>query len=674
MLIFLLLEELADKKSLNLQKAEAILGTVFYTYINHIMPPKAWRKLQSTILKAINLLEQPTAILSWFDVLQKDRGAIKNALKLWQHKTSQMFSTNTFREKIASDTFQQSLNPWIPGPDVVPPLAKGLAKDKLLYDRAGVTLPPPSFSNQDPAKVREIVADTSFPNNITAEWLSNLDSTWMPNVTLIDVDQVEQQAWAGIPIEMMDIDLATDLFAQWTEYIRTRHPQNPKCLYDYAAGYFLILASALDHLRGRLRVEPILGEMCETFEKMRLGLYTDRKNESAPSQTEGSQDKSVEDYPTLYNRIHLSNVTDYTGGTLSALLFAATIAHTSTDGHNTFAFKCLRNPPAFEKVDDYNSEYNLLPNDSAAQKIFSCRFQRKPSLPFFPPGMAMIAEDYMNWSKLSTNIEFDKLMDRPTLTAWIHGLLLKTAISARRKVPDTLLVISPFNLTVILRVLLHLKGLGYPIHWLSEILTSIITNPLETRATHTDFAPATVADARRMLDKSRPLRKVSIKPFMADLTTLTSIWLPALDFGLFKGYELLPDPKNIRKYSIDFDYIRFENAFEKTFVLVFMDAKFLVPAGPFLPLRALLCQQDRDVHNGIKSPADLREKGLHVVTTWAFETETKKATFWMREDIVKGMSEGRADWYVGIWRTDNWAVAAHPVPLVIEDLGCSWST
>ncbi|KAH0171242.1 hypothetical protein KCU67_g2279, partial [Aureobasidium melanogenum] len=633
------------------------------------MPSKAWEKLQTTISKAIKLLEQPTAILNWFDVLQKDRDSIKNALKLWQHKTSQMFPTNVFRKRIARDTFQQSLNSWVPSPDELPPLARGLAKDKLLYDRAGVTLPPSLFS--DPTKVREVVADKSFPNNITAEWLSKLDSTWMPNVTLIDVVQVEQQAWAGIPHEMMDIDLATDLFAQWTEYIRTQHPRNPKCLYDYAAGYFLILASALEHLRGRLRVEPILGEMCETFEKMRLSLYTDRKNGPGPSQTKSTH---IEDYPTVYNRVHLSNVTDYTGGTLSALLFAAPITRASTDGHNTFAFKCLRNPPAFKSVDDFNSEYNLLPDDSAAQKIFPCRFQRKPSLPLFPPGMAMIAEDYMNWSKLSTGIEFDGLMDRPTLTAWIHGLLLKTAIPARRKVPDTLLVISPFNLTVIFRVLLHLKRVGYPIHWLSEILTTIITNPLETRATYSNSAPATVTDARRMLDKSRPLRKVSIKPFMADLTTLTSIWLPALDFGLFKGYELLPSPKDIKKYSIDFEYVRFENAFEKTFVLVFMDAKFLSPAGPFLPLCALLCQQDRDVQGGIKSPADLREKGLHVVTTWDFETETKKGTFWMREDIVKSMSEGRADWYVGIWRTDDWAVASHPVPLVIQDLGCSWST
>jgi len=291
MLVFLLLEELTDKRSLNKEKAEEILATLFYTFMNHIMPPQAYKKLQMTISKAIRLLEQPTTTLSWFDVLQKDRGAVIEALKLWQLKTSQMFSTNTFRMKIAIDTANQSMSQWTPEPGDMPPLAKGLAKDKILYDRAGITLPPPSFSNQDPIKVRELVADKSFPKNITASWLSKLDSTWMPNVTLIDVEQVNQQAKAGIPIELMDIDLATDLFAQWADYIQTPHPRNPKCLYDYGEGYFLILASALTHLKGRLRVEPILGEMCETFEKMRLGVYTDRKDKPVPGQTEDSRGK-----------------------------------------------------------------------------------------------------------------------------------------------------------------------------------------------------------------------------------------------------------------------------------------------------------------------------------------------------------------------------------------------
>lgn len=671
--IFLLLEELSDKKSLNLEKAKEILATLFYTYMNHIMPPQAYRKLQATISKAILLLDQPTATLSWFDVLQKDRGAIKHALELWQHKTSQMFSTNTFRFRIALDTAQQSMSPWTPEPGEMPPLAKGLEKDKILYDRAGITLPPPSFSEQDPMKVGQLVADRSFPKNITADWLAKLDSTWMPNITLMDVEQVRQHAKIGIPFERMDIDLATDLFTQWTEYIQTPHPENPKCLFDYAEGYFLILATAFAHLKGRLRVEPILGEMCETFEKMKLGVYTDRKNKPVPGQTASSLDKPGEDYPTVYNRVHLSNVPDYTGGVLSALLFAAPITHESIDGRDTFAFKCLRNPPAFDKVDDYNSEYNLLPDDSSTQKVFPYKFQRKANLRFVPPGMAMIAEDYMHWSNLSTKIEFDRLMDRPTLTAWIHSLLLKIAIPAQRMVPDTLLVISPFNLTVLFRVLLHLKGVGYPIHWLSEILTNIITNPLETRATHVSSVPVTAADAKQMLDKSRPLRKISLKPFMADLTTLTSIWLPALGFGLFKGHELLPKPTDIRKYAIDFTYVRFENAFEKTNVLVFMDTSLLGHTGPLIPLRPLLCQQDRDVRDSIPSPAELREKGLHVVTTWEFNTEAKQATFWMREDIIKSMGTGRADWYVGIWRTDSWDIAAHPVPLVVRDLGCSWT-
>ena len=108
-------------------------------------------------------------------------------------------------------------------------------------------------------------------------------------------------------------------------------------------------------------------------------------------------------------------------------------------------------------------------------------------------------------------------------------------------------------------------------------------------------------------------------------------------------------------------------------MLVFMDANLLGCTGPLVPLRPLLCQQDRDVRESIPYPVELRERGLRVVATWDFDTETKQATFWMREDVIKSMSTARAGWYVGIWRTDSWNVAAHPVPLVVKDLGCFWS-
>jgi len=108
-------------------------------------------------------------------------------------------------------------------------------------------------------------------------------------------------------------------------------------------------------------------------------------------------------------------------------------------------------------------------------------------------------------------------------------------------------------------------------------------------------------------------------------------------------------------------------------MLVFMDANLLGRTGPLVPRRPLLCQQDHDVRDSIPSPVELRERGLHVVTTWDFDTEAKQATFWMREDVMKSTSASHADWYVGIWRTDTWNVAARPVPLVLKDLGSFWS-
>lgn len=96
----------------------------------------------------------------------------------------------------------------------------------------------------------------------------------------------------------------------------------------------------------------------------------------------------------------------------------------------------------------------------------------------------------------------------------------------------------------------------------------------------------------------------------------------------------------------------FENASETTFVLVLTDTNLLGRTGPLIFLRPLLCQQDRDVRNNISSPVELRENGLHVVTTWVLDTGAKQASFWLREDVINNMRVGRADWYIGIW--DSW--------------------
>ncbi|THX55784.1 hypothetical protein D6D06_04705 [Aureobasidium pullulans] len=612
MIIFLLLEELSDTSNISTDQREEILGTLFYVYINHIMPPKAWQKLQSTISQAIELLSQPIAAFTWFDILQKDRNAIRNALALWQHQTAKDWPTREFRKRMLLDTMKQMMNPYATGDKI--PTPKGCKKDAVLYQKACIVTPPPSFLQDDPSNLKEVMASKNFPKNITDDLLDKIDNTWMPN---------------------------------WSGYLWSK-PANPTCLYDYAVNYFTKVAAALHHLKGRIRVEPILGEMDEIFEKIHLDSYPDRLNKPVLGQEEsGMQVSTTEDYPKIFDRVHLSNVPDYTGGTLGAFLFAAPITPVTKDFKAQFSFTCLRNPPAFKDVDEFNSEYCLLPEMSMIAKIFLCA--RRPCisesmpLPAFMQMQGLIGLGYFEWSKQAEIVPYPSLLDRPTITSWIHGLLLKTAIPKERQVPAMTLINSPFNLTVLFRVIMHLRKVGYPSHWLSEILGTIIGGTIDTKAFPQKSVPFSVKDSEQLFDKSRPLKRFSIKPFNAELTTLTSIWLPALGFGLLQGNDVLPDHSSIREYSATFNHINWNMGFESSFVLVFIDMDIATPTGPrpIIPLRLLLLNKEDQLKNALQRPRDVREKGLHIVTTWQFETETKTGRFWMREDIMKRVMDRR---------------------------------
>jgi len=209
MIIFLLLEELSDTSNISTDQREEILGTLFYVYINHIMPPKAWQKLQSTISQAIELLSQPIAAFTWFDILQKDRNAIRNALALWQHQTAKDWPTREFRKRMLLDTMKQMMNPYATGDKI--PTPKGCKKDAVLYQKACIVTPPPSFLQDDPSNLKEVMASKNFPKNITDDLLNKIDNTWMPNVTLIDTGHLKQFSMNSGSKAMAEIDLSTNI-------------------------------------------------------------------------------------------------------------------------------------------------------------------------------------------------------------------------------------------------------------------------------------------------------------------------------------------------------------------------------------------------------------------------------------------------------------------------------
>ena len=252
-------------------------------------------------------------------------------------------------------------------------------------------------------------------------------------------------------------------------------------------------------------------------------------------------------------------------------------------------------------------------------------------------------------------------MPREKLETWLYRLFLKLAIPAHRESQSFVLIYSPLNLTVFYRLLLHLSSVGYPAHWLSGVLDDLLNGRINTTARPPRSDPMKIKETRARM----PSLSQSVKPFVAELSTLASIWQSALPFGVLSTQ--IPRSQEIRKYRINFTGVSKEVDNIPVFVLAFFQV-LMFPTQP--SFRTLLL----DDEEGQKDPkiSKLREEGLHVVTTWEWSRSDKTATFWMRRDVMEEMRRLPESWGVMIWRTDNWTNQSGAHKLDVVDAGLTW--
>ncbi|GAB7360068.1 hypothetical protein MBLNU230_g7588t1 [Neophaeotheca triangularis] len=386
-----------------------------------------------------------------------------------------------------------------------------------------------------------------------------------------------------------------------------------KSLYSHFSSFFTMISISILKLDRRFRVEAIAGEITAVLEHIRHGVVGHRQAEqnsgngpqcnaeldhnksgdgaqgrpSPASETEGQ----ILKYPQLYDRIHLSNIPDYVGGTLFTFLYALPVTKPDKFSH------------------------------------------------FMP--MA----EYLRWTHTQkVPNTFGELLPRCRLETWLYRFFLKTAIPFPRTPADRQLIYSPLNLTVFFRLLGHLHNMGYLAHWLTEIVSTLLSGEITTTARPPRSEPLMI----REVNTNFPSRKQSVAPFLAEMRTLASMWQPALAFGAL--LPAVPDPKTVREYQVPCRHVMEDCCGTPSFVLAFFKGSLL---------------------SALKYR--IREQGLHIVTTWSYEQVTKVATFWLCEDVMRKM-RGESMWAVGIWRTDTWGYQSPPTVIEeVRETGRTWA-
>ncbi|KAK7943594.1 uncharacterized protein PG986_012707 [Apiospora aurea] len=253
---------------------------------------------------------------------------------------------------------------------------------------------------------------------------------------------------------------------------------------------------------------------------------------------------------------------------------------------------------------------------------------------------------YYKWERVaapSKALKFEELMPQASLTRWLYSHFVKICLPYERG-PAFDLVYAPLNLTMFIRLLVHVSELGYPAHWLSTLINNLLGGEVTTTAR----APRRYVLKTQDVDKVHPPRKVSVKPWTMEFAALISIWQPLLPFGLISSCRLLAPLDEIHEYTARFPHPFFhpESGHLPHFMLVFWNQQKLEsPPANLRPL--LLDDEDGDTTTSARF---VRSEVVRVVTTFNWSTDRQTATFWLRRgDMAEMVGE---DWLLFVWRTD----------------------
>jgi hypothetical protein len=349
-------------------------------------------------------------------------------------------------------------------------------------------------------------------------------------------------------------------------------------------------------------------------------------------------------------------LSDYVGCNLFSFLYAVPLLK-----HHEASFitsTCLRNTPAWKSIDSFNNE-SIMINDSERlfkllQVKYAGNFEDPLELCLHPWALG----NYLKWSSPAHGAHsFNMLLPRAAFCNWLYGLFFKLALPAIRghncmAFGASMMVYSPCTLVVFFRLLMHLRSIGYPSHWLSTVLGSILADNVSTSARPPVTCPLDIQE----VNCHKPPKRITTSPYVAEMSTLTTLFLRLLPFAVYGSEVDIPSPQSIRECTVQFQKVDvLTDSNRPDFVLVFTKLSLMQDAAPRRKLdkpqymRDLL-QDDRLL--------DQHKHSIVMMSTWKWDPVVQQAVFWMREDVVNSILDSAGQWICEINRTDNWLSAS----------------
>ncbi|KAF2019225.1 hypothetical protein BU24DRAFT_489229 [Aaosphaeria arxii CBS 175.79] len=629
------------------------LTTIFYAYAAQLMPPNVWEHLLATIQVAIDALQD-----------SKDYPTMIAVLESWRTDVPATYSVHDFlqsrntRLRTQMD-FAQRFGMQVT--DFQMPSPEGCEADITDYRASGFLKPPKEMMTPD---LQEIL-DSEYRSPGLKKHVAD---QWKINSTLVDLQYLRQ---GGIDLDpgndVAEIEDGLYGATMW------RAPKNSSKIYDLVYHFFVSVAKGLAQIRERLVVEAISGDITEVIEGIRFGLLKERNTT----------------FPRKYDRIHLSNIPDYTGGSLFKYVHALPLLKEKFS-----SFVCstnLRNGTKFPTREHFDNECALISDVITVERVFRAtanRIERLESVlipdmdkatPGAGPETPFVGWKYWAVQPSHRSRELPKLISRSDMENWVYGLFMKIVLATHSPDNNDIeQIYSPLNISILFRILHTVWSTKYPAHWLADILATILNNqvrttarparsyPLSIKQTEKTFSPRfTYNDEEIQIGKKFPSKYMDLSPFLAEFRTLATLWLAELPFGLTVPASL-PSPNDINQYSAVLTSQSWRGE-TKAPAFVLLLAKSSAHAAlrrnharsdGNLDYRAALLPDEK----GLKGEdVDEFRRNCAVITVWQWSMNKKQAKFWLDSKEVERMKED--DWEIMVLRTDNWQTCTTPEKL-----------
>ena len=636
LILWYLLEELTRAGGRTL----SIISTIYYVFCAPIMPPQTHDHLQNTIQHCIEMLEDKASLPRWLVVLQGSRPPIIAALRTWQSDVPDLYDVSTFHKSMTAQMAEHVLLSDDTG--LTAGYSESLQIEHRCYEKTLLLLPPASLMKEDPLLMQLYQRCSKDPTKVK-KLRSHVADKWRVNPTLFNLKDERLQDNIG--------ELYPDpwrLLHDMYEASSVPPPEGSKTLLGHVTTFFQMLSAALQHLGGVMTVYISVGDIAHQMEKFRF------LNDDV---------KSAESTPITFDCIHLSNIPDYLGMDLFSFQYAIPLLKLHEAAFVTY--NCLTCPPRWKTLADYNAESVLLHNPNALARGLNVKFtgfwEDNAEMLFNGPFASYAGMKYFTWRQDSdTPRRLEDLLPRADFNHWIYGMFFQLALPAVRHLDKhkwgvAAIVWKPLNLTALLRLMIHLHTLGYPSHWLGQLLSSILTDNVVTSARPSTGCPISPDEA----SKRWPLQKIHTSAFIAEMSTLTAQFSRALPFAVILEAGAVPELEAIRECTIQWPTdsdppAALQDGHRADFVLVFCHMDMYVSAQhEYEDMRDV--KKLRETLNHPKLSEEVKD-AVHIVTTWRWDLQKKKASFWLREDVLNKMMKNRGmyGWRVENWRTDSW--------------------